>query len=86
MCFTAADEFQVCNWKVSAKNKRYWDRIVQEKYMVNQLAAFGDDGELLIPQNWMKKLRGAVVDIRFHLGSGQVQFHDSTWKSQRSRF
>ncbi|KAJ8587337.1 hypothetical protein M405DRAFT_882740 [Rhizopogon salebrosus TDB-379] len=59
--------FNIHNWPVSSKAARHDLETMVETHRVVPILAYDADGNLIHPQNYRKMLRGALVQVDFHL-------------------
>jgi hypothetical protein len=61
------EDFNVHNWPVSSEAARHDLETMVETHRVVPIPAYDADGNLIHPQNYRKMLRGAIVQVYFHL-------------------
>ncbi|KAJ8589092.1 hypothetical protein M405DRAFT_818618 [Rhizopogon salebrosus TDB-379] len=61
------EDFDIHNWPVSSEAARHDLETMVETHRVVPIPAYDVDGNLIHPQNYRKMLRGAIVQVDFHL-------------------
>ncbi|KAJ8580386.1 hypothetical protein M405DRAFT_834417 [Rhizopogon salebrosus TDB-379] len=65
--YTDPSDFDIHNWPVSSEAARHDLETMVETHRVVPIPAYDADGNLIHPRNYRKMLRGAIVQVDFHL-------------------